>query len=161
MGGKTPYNTKNTIWYQFSFPAPKPKGSPELGRAAQYQCFPIDSISIIQFVLLSIPISIILKRAYQYQYFINYSKNSLINFNINTPYQYLLMILLRLPISNQLVNVININAISIIRIFSYQFQFQYQYCHFCLSIFPYQCIEQLCFPFGHEYYGQYFAQSDQ
>ena len=55
-------------------------------RAAQYQCFPIDSISIIQFVFLSIPISIsiILKRAYQYQYFINYSKNSLINFNINT-----------------------------------------------------------------------------
>ena len=81
-------------------------------RAAQYQCFPIDSISIIQFVFLSIPISIsiILKRAYQYQYFINYSKNSLINFNINTSYQYLLMILLRLPISYQLVIVININV---------------------------------------------------
>ena len=30
--------------------------------------------------------------------------------------------------------------ISIIRTFFYQFQYQYQYCHFCLSIFPYQCI---------------------
>ena len=39
---------------------------------------------------------------------------------------------------------ININAISIVRTFSYQFQCQYQYCRFCLSIFPYQCIEQLC-----------------
>ena len=55
-------------------------------RAAQYQYFPINSISIILFVFLSIPISIsiIFKRAYQYQYFINYSKNFLINFNINT-----------------------------------------------------------------------------
>ena len=26
----------------------------------------------------------------------------------------------------------------------YQYQYQNQYCHFCLSIFPYQCIEQLC-----------------
>ena len=34
--------------------------------------------------------------------------------------------------------------ISIIRTFSYQFQYQYQYCHFCLTIFTYQCIEQLC-----------------
>ena len=61
------------------------------------------------------------------------------------------MILLRLPISYQLVIVFNINidinyqnrllSISIIRTSSYQFQ--YQFCYFCLSIFPYQCIERL------------------
>ena len=62
------------------------------------------------FLSIPISISIIFKRAYQYQYFINYSKNSLINFNINISYQYLLMILLRLPISYQLVIVININV---------------------------------------------------
>ena len=74
-------------------------------RAAQYQYFLIDSISIILFAFLSISISlsIIFKRAYQYQYFINYSKSSLINFNINISYQYLLIILLRFSISYQLV----------------------------------------------------------
>ena len=80
-------------------------------RAAQYQYFLIDSISIILFAFLSISISlsIIFKRVYQCQYFINYSKSSLINFNINISYQYLLIILLRLPISYQLVILININ----------------------------------------------------
>ena len=71
--------------------------------------FLIDSISIILFPCLSIPISIIFKRAYQYQYFINDSKFPLSIFNINISYQFLLMILLRLPISYQLVIVININ----------------------------------------------------
>ena len=52
-------------------------------RAAQYLYFLINFI--ILFVFLSIPIliAIIFMRAYQYQYFINYSKSSLINFNIN------------------------------------------------------------------------------
>ena len=78
-------------------------------RGAQYQYFVIDSISIILFPFLSIQlsISIILKRGYQYQYLINFSKSSLIN--INFCYQCPPMILLRLPISYQLVIVININ----------------------------------------------------
>ena len=80
-------------------------------RGAQYRYFVIDSISIILFPFLSIPISIsiILKRSYQYQYLINFSKSSLINVNINLCYQCPPMILLRLPISYQLVIVININ----------------------------------------------------
>ena len=80
-------------------------------RAAQYQYFLIDSISIILFAFLSIPISlsIIFKGAYKHRYFINYSKSSLTNFNFNISYQYLLIVLLRLPISYQLVIVININ----------------------------------------------------
>ena len=43
-----------------------------------------------------------------------------------------------------LISIINITSISIFRTSSYQFQ--NQYCHFLLSIFPYQCIEQLWFP---------------
>ena len=45
-------------------------------RAAQYRYFLINSISIILYPFLSIPISIsiISKRAYQYQYLINYLK---------------------------------------------------------------------------------------
>ena len=82
-------------------------------RAAQYQYFLIDPISIIllAFLSISIPLSIIFNRADQYQYCINYSKSFLINFNINIPYQYLLLILLRLPISYQLVIVINTNIV--------------------------------------------------
>ena len=80
-------------------------------RGAQYQYFIINSISIILVSFLSIPISIsiILKRAYQYQYLINFSKSSFINFNINLLYQCPTMILIRLPISYQLVIVLNIN----------------------------------------------------
>ena len=122
------------------------------GRAAQYQYFPINSISIIQSVFLSIPISIsiIFKRAYQYQYFINYSKNSLINFNINTSYQYILMILLRLPISYQLVIVINIDINYQNRLLSISMRYQlweHSLINFNINIaiFPYQWIELLCF----------------
>ena len=46
-------------------------------------------------------------------------------------------------------NIVNINYFSIINIGTQyriirkpSYQFQYQYCHFCLTIFPYQCIEQ-------------------
>ena len=63
-------------------------------RAAQYQFFLINSISIILFPFLSISISISInsKRAYQYQYIINYWKILLsisISISINIlPYQY-------------------------------------------------------------------------
>ena len=82
-----------------------------LDRGAQYQYLVIDSIPIILFPFLSIPISIsiISKRSYQYQYLINFSQSSLINVNINLCYQCPPMILLRLPISYQLVIVINVN----------------------------------------------------
>ena len=39
---------------------------------------------------------------------------------------------------------ININILSIFQISPYQYQYQYQYCNYSLSIFPYQCIVQLC-----------------
>ena len=63
-------------------------------RVAQYQFFFINSISIILFPFLSIPISmsINIKRAYQYQCVINYWKVPLsisISMSINwLPYQY-------------------------------------------------------------------------
>ena len=63
-------------------------------RGAQYRYFVIDSISIILFPFLSIPISmsVNIKRAYQYQCVINYWKVPLsisISMSINwLPYQY-------------------------------------------------------------------------
>ena len=59
----------------------------------QFFCLPFDQNTY--------QISIILLRAYQYQYFINLAKGSLINFNINLFYQCPPMILIRFPISYQ------------------------------------------------------------
>ena len=72
-------------------------------------------LSISPYNIVKITNFLSISHCYQYQYWYQLSKKALIN----------------------------INSISIIRISSYQFQYQYQYCHFSLSIFLYQCIEQL------------------
>ena len=111
-------------------------------------CFLINTNITINYFQEGLSISILYQLfkkftyQFQYQYILSISPYNIVkitNFlSISHCYQY--------QYWYQLMNkgLININSISIIQKSSYQCQYKYQYCHFCLSIFPYQCIVHLC-----------------